>query len=216
MKKRQTVSIKALFFAISAILFVSSCQHSKVKNDGPQRVFSKSKVKSQIQVKNLKNGKIDFITSDALVDDVVRMRMEARASFGVLAAVLVFRSNQFEFWIPMRNKAGRGELTAASVRRSLGVELDPQIFYVVLADQDFRDKSWTCKTDELGFKTECANARLQAKVQWQERDGMKRKLLITTPQNELVWLVTHVEEVKDFKDADFKIKWGESTQVEQF
>lgn len=215
-KLMRKYSFLSTFFLLISIFAMQSCQHKPVVKQAPQALYNKSKVKSKIQIKNLKNGKVDYVTADALVEDSRKLRMEIRAAFGVLAAVIVFRQNEFEFWIPMKNKAGRGTLSAQAVQKALGVSLDPQIFYVVMGDADFRDRNWKCNKDPYGFKSECFNAILQANIKWQSREGMKKKILITSPSSEMTWIVDSVEEFKEFKDSDFIIKWGQDTVVEQF
>lgn len=209
-------SFRLICFLLFSVLILQSCQHKPVVKQAPQALYNKSKVKSKIQIKNLKNGKIDYVTADALLEGSQRLRMEIRAAFGVLAAVIVFRQNEFEFWIPMKHKAGRGRVSAQSVQRALGVPLDPQIFYVVLGDEDFRDHNWKCSKDDYGFKSECFNANLQASVKWQSREGMKKKIWMTNPSTEITWLVDSIEEIKEFKESDFIIKWGQDTVVEHF
>lgn len=215
---KKIIKQKTYFYIMAGVVLIllQSCQHKPVKKEAPQKIFKSAKVKSKVQIKNLKSNRVDYVTVDALVDSNQSMRQEIRGAFGVLAAVLVFRNTEFEFWIPLKNKAGRGQANSESVRKALGIPLDPQIFYVVLADADFRDRNWLCKNDEFGFKLECENSSLNAKLKWVERESMKRKILISSPQAEINWIIDQIEEVKGFKPSDFQIKWTEDTKVEQF
>lgn len=135
---------------------------------------------SVFEVTDKKTGKRQSIDADVfgIVDQ--KMRIEMSGILGTPVASLLIEEKTIQAAVHLQKRAYVGPSTAEALKSSVGVELDPTLFFAFYFDRSPRGKEWKC-VGESGVIKECIHSRLQQMLIWSDRDGEDKLVRLESP-----------------------------------
>lgn len=179
----------AAIFVFSA-LFVGCATAPTQKSDGvvsaPRPSYHEYEAKAQIQdkVKNTShNVGIDIYTYANQA-----MRMDISSTLGISVAHLLLKGKDISYMVKPWSRYYYGASSENALSPLLKMKLDPNLFYAFLYDQPVVGSDWQCLF-EKGLIRSCENKVQSLEINWQERDGKRRRVLVKSPRFEINFLI---------------------------
>lgn len=114
-----------------------------------------------------------------------QLRMDVTAALGTPVASLALNDEKVRYILFQQKQFFDGRVSERSLSPILSVPLDPRLLYHVLFDEPFADKVWSCSQDKKGFVEKCQNPKDSFVIQWKDRKGKKKSVVIQHPNAEI-------------------------------
>jgi len=190
---------------IVALFFLSACQHKAVKEVPLVLKKMPIKAKAKVQLRDLRKGDVHYLDVDILSQQDQRLRMDLRATLGILVASISILDNEVSYLIPQRKTYYSGLASDRSFKPLGSLQLHPKAFYSLIFDKPIRFGDWRCLVDPKGLPVKCESTTLKSKVEWLERNSSGLKVLVSSLNFEMTWILKSVEEMDSAQDKDFKL-----------
>lgn len=169
-------------FLISAIILVimAACASKPVaynqgKNEGQWE--------AKAQIRNLEKGGSNTLSLEVMAIRDQALRMEISGAMGVRVASLLLKGTHLSYAVHTQKRFFSGPVSERSLRPLLKAEIDPRWLYGIFFDAPL--EGWDCRGEPVE-KCERADG---TQVLWTERDGEKKRIVISNPKFQLQILV---------------------------
>jgi hypothetical protein len=182
------LSKKLIFFSIALLLEACSTQSLAPTSHRSGEWSAKA------QVTEMSTGKSQQVSLDIYSVWPQKMRIEATAILGIEVAVLAVEGGHFNLILPREKKYYSGPNSEKALQNVFKVPLNPEWLINMTFDQDIKGPGWICGTEntaELDQEQDsvpariCRNAKYSLKVEWRERSGDRKRVVITNATHQL-------------------------------
>lgn len=153
---------------------------------GTRQTYHEYEAKAQIQDK-IKNTSHN-VGIDIYSYSNQAMRMDISSTLGISVAHLLLRGKNISYMVKPWSRYYYGPVSENSLSPLLKMKLDPNLFYAFLYDQPVTGSDWQCLFEQ-GLIRSCANKIQSLEVEWQEREGERRRVLVKSPRFEINFLI---------------------------
>lgn len=175
-------------FKLLPILFLVSCI-SKTTHEGPQDTQVKPNElqlwNAKAQIKELKKDKTQQVSLDFVVMPPGSIRVDVSGPMGISLAALVVQDDHIRYAIYRQKAFYEGLANEKALRSVLRMDLNARYLLNISLDQPILDKGWQCLVDSQGVLQNCSNKDRGLKIVWLDRDGFKKRVLLTNADYEV-------------------------------
>jgi hypothetical protein len=172
-----------------AILF-TACASKPVAFNSEKR---EGQWEAKAQIKNLENGKSNTLSLDVASEKDQALRMEVSGTMGVSVASFLLKGSEVSYEIHTQKKFISGPASERALKPLLNISVDPRWLYSVFFDEPLTGKNWNCKLGADQLVESCQRLEEPMKIQWLERHGERKRVVISNPKFELQVLVKNFE-----------------------
>ena len=149
---------------------------------------------AKAQVTEMSTGKSQQVNLDIYSVWPKKMRIEATAILGIEVAVLAVEDGQFSLILPREKKYYSGPNSEKALQNVFKVPLNPEWLINMTFDQDIKGSGWICGSENSVDANQeedptpariCRNAKYSLKVEWRERSGDRKRVVITNATHQL-------------------------------
>lgn len=169
--------IRQFFLFASAVTFFGCATFA------PQD-FSKYKEgewQAKALVRDKKQSRSGIINLKIKALDGRKLRIDATSPVGTHLASVLLQDGELEYLSVQDKTLYKMRADRESLRRLLKVPLDPPVLYNILFDRGIADKNWSCSEDQKGRPQSCVELRTKLRVEWAQREGVKRVIDVEHP-----------------------------------
>ena len=148
---------------------------------------------AKAQIKNLSNGKTNTVSLDVASQKDEALRMEVTGAMGVSVASFLLKGSDVAYEIHTQKRHVSGPASDRALQPLLQVSVDPRWLYSVFFDEPLTAKDWTCEKGPDQLVASCERAGEPMKIQWLERQGERKRVIISNAKFELQVLVKNFE-----------------------
>lgn len=194
-------------FVVSlVVLTYFGCQSKPVKPENVMVTKGPVRAKAKAQVKDLRKGDVHYLDVDILAQRDQRLRMDMRATLGILVASIAIQGNEIEYIVPHRKAMYSGAVSERSFKPLGSMQVHPKVFYSLVFDEPLRGGDWICQKDLLGKPLVCESKGLNSKVEWQDRSNGQLRVIVSSLTFEMTWILKSAEEDRTLTASDFSLK----------
>lgn len=207
-------SKQILYVGVLSLLtsFLSiSCASKKIRESG----FQKAQWETKAVIKNKKTGGINSVKIDIMAIKDDRARFEISALFGLPMASLVMSQKEISFAYYPKKEFYYGKNSDKALKQLIDIPLHPMNLTYVAFDEAIRGPGWVCQADGQGLISNCTQKDRQIHVQWLNRNGGQKKILITSPEIEMNWFFEAPQTSVQFKANTFTLSQPEGFKAIQ-
>jgi hypothetical protein len=173
--KQKLISAIFLGFFLLACTSTPPVAYNSLKAEGQWE--------AKAQLKELQTGKSNTIGLDVMSVKDEALRMEISGTMGVHLASFLMRDSEVRYAVHTQKRFFSGPVSEKSMRPLLKNDIDPRWFYSIFFDEPL--PGWNCS----GTPIEKCERSDGTKVTWSERDGEKKRIIVSNQQFELQVLV---------------------------
>lgn len=188
------------------VLLTFGCQTKSVKPEVVMNAKGPVKAKAKAQLKDLRKGNVHYIDIDILAQRDQRLRMDMRATLGVLVASIAIQGEEISYLVPHKKALYTGVVSERSFKPLGSMQIHPKVFYSLVFDEPMKFGDWLCQKDAQGRPLSCESKSLNSKVEWQDRSSGQLKIFISSLTFEMTWILKSAEEDRTLTASDFSLK----------
>lgn len=172
-----------LLGSLSLFFIFAACATKPI---APQRVSEKvgGQWEAKALLKEVKTDKKYYVDLDMIARDHNHIRMEISGPFGISVASIVINEEKLSYLLPQEKKFFTGNMGPQSLKPVFSVAVDPHLFQKILFEKEL-DSQWKCEKDQDQFLKQCMHQSGQLKIIWSERNGHKKRVVISHSQYEM-------------------------------
>lgn len=142
------------------------------------------------QIKDFRKQKTDTISFETWAEKPTSLlRMEITGTMGFSVASILLNNQNISFAIHPQKKFFSGTVSETSLRQILHENLNPTLLLNVFFDTPVSGPGWTCANGDDGLVQVCERTPDHLKVEWRERKGELKRIVISNDNYELQILV---------------------------
>jgi hypothetical protein len=145
---------------------------------------------AKVLIKDHENAKSHIVNVDAYAVRGQNLRIDVTAALGTHVASLVLNGDEVRYILPRKKSYFEGKSSEKVLRPILSVPVDPRLFYSMLFDVAPEEEDWSCETSDKGFLSGCENRVQGLSVEWKDRNGRKKSVLVEHEKASLQMNVT--------------------------
>ncbi|HWU42065.1 MAG TPA: DUF4292 domain-containing protein [Bdellovibrio sp.] len=204
--------INLFFIACFGVSLFSGCVTKPVVQ-GP---FQKGQWETKAQIRNLKEQKTRSVSIDIFAIKDERARFEVTAILGYQVASMVMSPQEMSYIVYPEKKFFYGKSSESAIAKMIGLPLHPMNLSYIAFDEPVRGPGWKCVADPVvGLVSRCENLAKAISVEWKDRNEGQKKVVITAPQFEMIWLFKAPQTEVQFKSETFTLKQPEGFKAIQ-
>jgi hypothetical protein len=174
-------------FLLSLAFFFAGCATAPVSYN-PDKVDGKWS--GVAQVKDFKRQKVDTISFETWAERPTSLlRMELTGTMGFSVASLLLNGQRIAFAVHPQKKFFSGRVSETSLRQIIHENLNPSILLNVFFDVPVVGPGWNCQNGNDGLVSLCERSSDHLKIEWKERRGELKRVVISNDKFELQILV---------------------------
>lgn len=194
------------FVTILFVLIQLGCHSKPIKPENVMVTKGPVRAKAKIQIKDLRKGDVHYIDVDILAQRDQRLRMDLRATLGILVASIAIQGNEIEYVVPQKKTMYSGAVSERSFKPLGSMQIHPKVFYSLIFDEPLHGGDWLCQKDPQGKPAICESQSLNSKVEWNDRNNGQLKVFVSSLTFEMTWILKSAEEDRSLTASDFNLK----------
>lgn len=202
MKKRRLL--------ICSLSLLCSCVTPKPVEE-PKAIVPKASELSlwtaKAQVKDLKTDKSQQVSLDLITMLPNSVRVDVSGPLGISLATLTIQKDQIQYALYRQKSFYEGIANEKAMRSIFRMDLDARHLVNICYDQPILEKGWKCQNGAQGLVESCENIDRGLSVFWKERDGFKKRVVLSNHEHEVQIL---------FKEYSTKVLDENSNQKDPF
>lgn len=185
-----------VFFVFLGLIFLQACSTAPVAYNQSKR---EGQWEAKAQLKDLKNSSANTLSLEVMAVKDRALRIEVSGTMGVQVASILMRENKINYLIHTQKKAYFGEVTESALQPVLKMNINPRWLYAMFFDEPL--EGWQCTGNPV---EKCSRADGMSMI-WNEREGEKKRMILSSEQFQLQILVkNYLTKVQD-PDKAFKL-----------
>jgi hypothetical protein len=169
-----------IFITLFASLILTAC--STVSNfTGLRAPTNPNKVsgfwQAKAEVKDLSTKKTHEVNLDITGFSPDKLRIDVTGTFGIPLASIVLNNKLVAYNLYRQKKFYYGATSNHALRPILNIDMNPSTLVNVSFDKIIESPDWSCKSNDAGLAESCTRNGGET-IQWMDRDGENKKVLI--------------------------------------
>jgi hypothetical protein len=171
-------------------VFLLLCFSACVSKQLSEPIIIKPEAKSlslweaKAQIKDIKNAKTHQVSLDFIAHWPDAVRVDVSGPMGIALASLMAKKNEIQYALFRQKAFYEGRVSDTALRSIFRIDLDARHLLNICFDKPILRKDWHCENDAMGLVASCSrNDGLR--IQWGERDGLKKRVTIANPEFEV-------------------------------
>jgi hypothetical protein len=161
---------------------------------------------AKAQIKNLENGKTNTVSLDVVSQKDEALRMEVTGTMGVSVASFLLKGSDVAYEIHAQKRHISGPASEKALQPLLNISVDPRWLYSVFFDEPVTAKDWTCEMGPDQLVGSCERSVEPVKIQWLDRQGERKRVIISNAKFELQVLVKNFETKVQSPERAFRLE----------
>ena len=154
---------------------------------------------AKAQAKDLIADKSYNLSLDITAVAPSSLRMDITGTLGINVATLAMQKNEIRYNLYRQKKYYEGRLSDRALLPLFKMRLNPRLLMNLCMDDPIEESGWDCKSDEKGLVSSCFRASDGLKVDWTDRDGDKKRVVVSDKNFELQILFKSYSELDPTK-----------------
>lgn len=180
--------MKKMTFIFTGLVFLllAACATKPVAFDSEK---SSGTWEAKALIKDLKGKKQNTVSLEVVAEKSNALRMEVSGTMGVSVASFLMTGETVQYAIHTQKRAFSGKNSEKALSPLFQISLNPKYLENIFFDESISEKNWSCTQDNQGLVARCERLSDRLQIEWKERNGENKRVLIQSPEFEVQVLV---------------------------